>query len=289
MTRIHRAIPSRPAASTLAPTAWRVRFISGTDSPAGRVIRRFTEPAPAVAVAEVVQLSDLPGSPVWPEPADELLVVHIPNPSASAEIGPAWIVPGENPDATLPVELPLKDGRLLWRPGRVIIEGKVRSIDEVLAGIAEFAFYEGQLRKLESAIVPIEAGAAADVTHVYVVGAEGKANRERFRQTIERLATLRLTAARVEPRLYLRPRALPLAAQNIVRRLCSRADTEARLESMSDRLEACEDLYEGAVDRITDHRWYRKGMWVEIAIVILLFMEVLQLAATMIFHGVPGR
>ena len=58
---------------------------------------------------------------------------------------------------------------------------------------------------------------------------------------------------------------------------------------MSNRLEACEDLYEGAVDRITDHRWYRKGMLVEIAIVILLFLEVLQVAASLMLHGFPVR
>ena len=51
-----------------------------------------------------------------------------------------------------------------------------------------------------------------------------------------------------------------------------------RLEAFNDRLEACEELYEGAVDRITDYRWYEKGLLLEVAIVVLLSIEAALLA-----------
>jgi uncharacterized Rmd1/YagE family protein len=56
--------------------------------------------------------------------------------------------------------------------------------------------------------------------------------------------------------------------------LKARADIEARLEALNDRLETIEDLYEGAIDRITDYRNYRKGSFLEIAIIVLLGLEV---------------
>ena len=61
-------------------------------------------------------------------------------------------------------------------------------------------------------------------------------------------------------------------------RLRARADVADRLESFNDRLEACEELYEGAVDRITDYRWYEKGLLLEVAIVILLAIEAVLLS-----------
>ena len=253
-----------------------------------RVIRRFTDPLPMTAVAEAMKLADLPTKNcAWPEPADELLVIHLPSSGSSSSIGDDWLAAPGNPDAPLAVSFSLNDGLVRWRPGRAVIDGEITSQDDLLAGLAEFAFYEGQLRSLEQAIGSADRGrcgcrCTACLCHPF----RGHwPIRPGFRATIERLSTLRLTAARLEPRLYLRPRSLPLAGRQLITRLRARADIENRLEAISDRLEACEDLYEGAVDRITDHRWYRKGMWVEIAIVILLFLEVLQLAATMFLHG----
>ena len=240
-----------------------------------------------VAIAESIKVADLPAKTAWPEPADELFVVHVPNPDSSSLVRDEWLAAPGNPDAPLTAGFSLNDGLVRWRPGRAIIDGEVTSQDELLAALAEFAFYEGQLRKLEAAIVPVETAAADDVQRAFVIRSEDTDHWVRFRATIEHLTTLRLTAARLEPRLYLRPRALPLIGRQLVTRLRARADIEDRLEAFSDRLEACED-YEG-VDRITDHRWYRKGMWVEIAIVILLFLEVLQIAVSMMFHGFPGR
>jgi hypothetical protein len=47
-----------------------------------------------------------------------------------------------------------------------------------------------------------------------------------------------------------------------------------RLEGFSNRLEACEDLYEGANDRIADYHWYLEGGWMELTIILLLLIEI---------------
>ena len=44
------------------------------------------------------------------------------------------------------------------------------------------------------------------------------------------------------------------------------------------RLEALEDLYEGANDRVADYRWYRSGAWLEIGIIILLIIETVMIS-----------
>ena len=106
----------------------------------------------------------------------------------------------------------------------------------------------------------------------------GRHNWDRLGRTVESLARMRLTFARLEPQLYLPPRSLPPDARRLVSRLRARADAADRLEALSDRLEACEDLYEGAVDRITEFRLYEKGLLLEVAIVVLLAIEAVLLA-----------
>ena len=50
-------------------------------------------------------------------------------------------------------------GRLRWRPGRAALEGPLTAAEDVLAGLVDFAFYEGELRRLEAALPPFEAAA----------------------------------------------------------------------------------------------------------------------------------
>jgi hypothetical protein len=288
MTRANPATSPSNIPSSNGTTAWRISFVIGAAKCSG-AIALFTDPFPAAAVAEYIKLADVDIARTFPEPVDQLLVVHVPSPACTPQIAGEWLVPPADSQAPQATVAPLEKGQLHWRPGRVLIEGKIKACDAILAAVAEFAFYEGQLRKLEEAIKPIEAGAPGDVYLAFIPRDSEKKQWIRLRETLERLANLRLIAARLEPRLYLAPRALPPACRRLVNRLRARADIESRLEAFSDRLEACEDLYEGAVDRITDHRWYRRGMLVEIAIVILLFLEVLQLAAGMMLHGLPGQ
>lgn len=52
-----------------------------------------------------------------------------------------------------------------------------------------------------------------------------------------------------------------------------RSPIPERLEAAGDRLEALEDLYEGAVDRINDHRYWRDGHRLEVGIIVILLIE----------------
>ena len=50
------------------------------------------------------------------------------------------------------------------------------------------------------------------------------------------------------------------------------------------RLEACEDLYEGAHDRVADFCWYRSGHWLEVGIIAFLIVEVVLMSIELYIH-----
>jgi hypothetical protein len=259
---------SRPqgAAST---AGLRVRFIPGGAPANARIIHQFLDPAPATAVGEAISQND----PTAAVSSFDTLDVKL-----SADPSSRWLAQNDLLDAPLPIALKFPDGSLSWRPGRAILEGDAAWIDEALPILSEFAFYEAQLRKLEAALPEFESTAAKDIHLAYRPADQHRNQWDRLGKTIEQLAQLRLTFARLEPKLLYRSLAHKPPERRLFSRLCRAANTEDRLEAATNRLEACEDLYEGAIDRIRDHRWYRKGNLLETAIVVLLIIEVLQIA-----------
>ena len=77
-------------------------------------------------------------------------------------------------------------------------------------------------------------------------------------------------------------RCLPLAEvaqpvtepeRRLFMQLCEKSEIVAWLSIASDRLGALEDLYEGAIDRSNDQQAWKKSNAMEVAIIILLFLE----------------
>jgi hypothetical protein len=279
-----------PATRTMASSStamWRIRFVPGTGAGAS-ILRQFVDPKAAVAIADSLDsLKPLPHSS-WTESFDQLDLLVCPSASDTDSDRMAWLNSTDHADAPLPVTVSLGRGELTWRPGRAMVAGTTLR-GESLGAIAEFAFYEAELRRLEEAVRPFEKSAMTDAAEVYRMKSDSKAYYARFGQTMEALAVLRLTFARLEPRLLTPSRKLPTPARGLIRRLSRRASIEDRLSAISDRLETCEDLYEGAVDRITDDRWYRRSNLLEIIIVLLLLIEVAQLGADMTLRWIANH
>jgi hypothetical protein len=171
-------------------------------------------------------------------------------------------------------------GKASWQPGRAVVP--VKGVEPLLPALIDFAFYEAELRRLEQAILPHQATADADVSLAYNIRESDRSQWPRLYKTMEELYRLRLQFARLEPHLYSVDRTLPLPARRMFNRLLVKAKIESRLEALSDRLETIEDLYEGACDRITDYRNYRKGSLLEVGIIVLLAVEVVLLV---MHHG----
>ncbi len=251
-------------------SALRIRFVAG-GCETGEIYCRFSDPLPMVAVGESVRPMAM--SPCWPEPVDQIEIVTTGDGGGWAGKMGSWVAPPENPGAPATVSVKRADLKVSWRPGRAVIQGSAEDCKTLLPGLIEFGFYEAQLRKLEQAVLPFESTSDADVAHAYEMTPKHRQHWDRLYRTMEQLYRLRLQFARLEPRLDGPSPALPAEARRLFTRLAEKADVSERLEAVSNRLEACEDLYEGAVDRITDYKAYRRGNLLEIAIVILLAVE----------------
>jgi hypothetical protein len=265
-----------PASRSASPTisAWRIRFVSRAQ-PDQRVIRQFLDPVDGVAVSETVLPDRIASLLADSASADELYIVHVSMPkSAAAQSIHRTLMSA--PDATgideispRAARVEINAGQLFWKPGRVLIESRHPPDEVFLAALSQFAHDEGHLRQVEKELRQLELGAPADVQRAYLPNRKDRSNWPRMIQLARQSSLLRLRTARLEPNAYSPPRDLPPICRRTINRLAARAAIEDRLEAVSARLEACEDLYEGAVDRIVE----QKGQRLEIAIVVILIIE----------------
>ncbi len=259
--------------------ARRIRFVEHV--PPGATARRsFEQPRPMHAIEEEIDWSKLTRNGKDSQETDaqnSFLVVFVP-PGATGEwnkSGKNWLNNADSPFAKqATISLNGRKKQLALRPDRAVVHCSPKEANSILLGLIDFAFYLRETIAIEEAVAVDEAKAPGDATHAYRIGTNNREHWERMGETIERLAKLRLQFARLEPCLANASPTLPLAAQRLVDRLIDKANVEDRLVAVSDRLEACEDLYEGASDRIADYRLYRTGHWLEIFIIVLLLIEV---------------
>lgn len=275
-----------PADDRPTKNCLRIRFVR--QAPAGAAIRRrFQQPQACFAVEERWTLEREPRAPALPEPVDHLDIVFVPPGGEEFQtLAASWLAAPDHPEAA-PAIVFERDGIAMhWRPGRALIEAPEDRHAEILAALIEFAFYEGELRALEYLLEMKSAGADGDAAHAHRIRYGDRAHWPRFSELIECFSAIRLKYARLAPRLTKPSRRLPPSARRIMAHLLRRADVDDRLEAFSDRLETCEDLYEGASDRVADYRWYLHGHLIELAIVILLLVEVVLLIIDIWLHFV---
>jgi hypothetical protein len=276
------------AASTVAQgpaiIARRIRFLA--EAAAGSKVRRvFHQPRPCFAVDEAIELQKLPDLPP-PAPVDELLVVLLTG-AASAEakrFSGNLQAPGQRESGST-ISIAVKGNGIQWRPGFAMVQGPaLDGLEGVVDALTNFSFYEGELRSLEHALDARESDAHTDVARAYRIRFRDRLHWRRIRKTVENLAQMRLAYARLESEFAKAPRALAGDARQVMTRLIDEAEVDARLEAASNRLEAFEDLYEGANDRIADYRWYLSSEWLEVGIIFLLLVEVAMLGFQIHHH-----
>ncbi|HKD36668.1 MAG TPA: hypothetical protein VKB78_07700, partial [Pirellulales bacterium] len=142
-----------PTAADVKPRGMLVRFVERlpADSPA---LATFSHPQKTFAVAEPASVEQwLAESAPGGDRSDRLPLLLLPAGIASPQelqcqaLDRMHCRGHSNEPPT--VELLLRSERILWRPGRALLIGPPDSLDEVLPGLIEFAFYEGELRRLE--------------------------------------------------------------------------------------------------------------------------------------------
>jgi len=173
---------------------------------------------------------------------------------------------------------------ITWQRNQVHVLCPVEARLEVLKALADFGFYEGELHRLESDVEAQEPQAEKDVGFAHRIHHRNKEHWQRFGETIERFTRDRLTYARLCPQLAFPSLTLSPKSRQIVSKLLRESNMEDRLEMYSDRLEAMEELYEGANDRVADYRWYRGGHLLEWTIVIILIFEAIAMSCEFALH-----
>lgn len=173
---------------------------------------------------------------------------------------------------------------ITWQRNQVHVLCPLESRLEVLTALADFGFYEGELHRLECDVEVQEPQAEKDVEFAHRIHHRNKEHWQRFGETIERFTRDRLIYARLCPQLAFPSLTLSPKSRQIVSKLLRESNMEDRLEMYSDRLEALEELYEGANDRVADYRWYRGGHLLEWTIVIILIFEAIAMSCEFGLH-----
>jgi hypothetical protein len=145
----------------------------------------------------------------------------------------------------------------------------------ILQALAEFAYYEGQLRRIEdeAAAAWPEAEADTPVAHdaTRVDAARRRALADRTAATFRR----RIRQVRIESHLYEPAATLPPLAAELGEALREKAGIEDRLEAIDGKLEVFEYIYEMVSQRLADCTHHQQSKFVEWLIVVLLAAELL--------------
>lgn len=255
--------------------------------PRTTILRKFSAPRHAVAVKTPVDLSEMSLAQIPPQRHDECTVVFWEREGSASghPLIPERTVELSNADAEAMIVVQHKGDSIRWWPGWAIVQCKPEREREMLAALVEFIFYEGELRALETGLETREPQAQRDVSMAYQIDTSHLTQRNRIKETIEFFARMRLTFAGLQPRLGKASPGLPRDSRAIVTALFKHADVEERALALDGRLEALEDLYEGANDRLADYRWYHSGTSLEVAIVVLLVVETLLIAVDIWVHS----
>jgi hypothetical protein len=266
--------PATAAAQSQPILVRRIRFLADV-APGTKVRRAFVQPRACLAVDEAADFADLLVQNSWSELKDQLIVVQFGGAGAEAKKFSESLVPTpDHRDAVATAAFAVNGQNIQWRPGFALVQGPMDGFESVVAALTEFAFYEDELRKLERALDIREIDAQADVTRAHRIRLRDRRHWRRIGETIENLYSMRLSYARLESQLVKTSRSLARDSRAVMARLLSETEIETRMEAVSNRLEAFEDLYEGANDRIAEYRWYLSSGWMEGAIIFLLVVEV---------------
>ncbi len=255
---------------------WRVRVVSKA-APTDHVLATFTDPARRVAVAVPASPEELLGLPGANEAADEWLFLLIPSGSTSLASwwsrAERWMrAPAEGRD-TSTVELALNGDRVLWQPRRMVVEGALERLDDLVRALVHVAFQERDLQQLEREVEVEWPVCEADISLTHQVGPKELQRWGHVNACTERAARRRMRYTRLADRLAIPPQGSSTVTSRWMTELTRRTGVEQRLEQLDDRLEVVEDVYELANDRLSEYRYFRIECFIEIVVAGLLLAE----------------
>jgi hypothetical protein len=276
-----------------APQLYCVSFVQNY-LPANReVLRAFSDPYPQTqyALLEQIGLDQLPPPDFAKEREDHnrLYFLFLPGGSTTAfdeqKRGEQWMAKPDDPNAEPTVEILMRSDRVLWRPGRAMMQGAADRLHETLLALADFSYYESELRKLEHELHADGEILSRDVP--LTTAAVNKHSLHAVRHVHERTCTMterRIRYSRLERPLEKPSITLPGAGRRLVSELLVQCEVQERLKAVDERLEVYEDTYELANDRLMEYGNFRAEAKLEIWIIVILLAELLLMVAEIGFY-----
>jgi hypothetical protein len=269
------------------PSLHRVRWTED-NSHGQTVLLEFVDPIRRKAVVVSTPLDSPPAAPASLQ-ADTLEILTAPpglNNDARWRDGlRAWIeqtAPSmAAPSMAAPslVTVKIQDAQVWWRPGAAVVFAAPQRIGPLLLGLVDFAYHEGELRKLEQEIAASWPELEEDSPLAYDVNADNFAREKILGSRMQQALRRRQRHARIEPHLLLPAAHLPAPAQSLGERLREEARTEDRLEILDGQIEACEQVYEMSSQRMGEYRNSRREFILECLIIVLLAAETIIMLA----------
>jgi hypothetical protein len=272
--------PAAPRPPAVEPVVlYRIAFRAVPDAtPAAKTILRFDGASPSVAEVETLSADSFVELAQETPGSDEMLLLflsdHTPDQEQWRHEAEAWM-DDEEPEGFGPALRATTDGGwVLWRPGRAVVLAPPARCEELLSAVADFAFHDGELRKIEASLEANWPHLQQDLPLVHKVGRKELARTGHVGKMTALAMDWRLKCARIERRLLAPPSDAPAGGRRAGEKLRALARVEERLETLDGQIEVYEYAYEMINQRLSDYRHYRRELLAEIIIIALLVVEV---------------
>lgn len=185
-------------------------------------------------------------------------------------------------DGTAPAEIAVRSTRVLWRPGRAVCFGPPADAEDVIAGLLHFALAERALSALEADVEAQWPAWQQDIALTHGVGRRELARQRHVNAMTAAAHGQRLRFVRLEAALETPRAALPPIGRRVFGELVLQAEALSRLRALDDAIEAGQELYDTANDRLLEYSYFRREYVIEILILIVLLVD---LAANAVHFG----
>ena len=189
--------------------------------------------------------------------------------------------PEDKAAKSVPSQITVMQGGITvhWSPNAAHIAASAEKAEQFVPAVMDFDHLQRERAQFENLLSRYEAQAKADVKLTYATERNRGVDRQRLMEVMEELARQRLRMARCLPLAEIAQADLSEAGRRLYKQLCEKAEIGPRLNIASDRMEALEDLYEGAIDRNNDLQAWKKSNGMEVAIIVLLLVETMLVLA----------
>ncbi|HVP11038.1 MAG TPA: hypothetical protein VMV94_07605 [Phycisphaerae bacterium] len=252
----------------------RTRFVSQAQ-PGERVLRVFCRPQHCLVVSEPFT-PDAVAQSVGTNGDKEFLFAIFPaGPGTQVERcqdAQGWLIGShDNHDGVL--EVAVREDRMLWKAGRAAFLGPPERADEALAPLIEFAFVEGQIRRLEAEVDAAWTACHGHISLTHQVMSKDVARWPAVNEMTRRVTLCRMDCCDLRRQLESPSAELSAAARQVYGDLCAGARLADRLAAMEARINAMMSLYSAANDRLSAYSYFRREWWLEVWIILVIIAE----------------